>query len=238
VWWKLTGLAFLEAALIWWLTTAMTADVPTTIQIAVPATGVTVILIPFLAYWIYRRELHGRQREADRGMGPRLRLHQAIRRSVRVGMIICLMVILMILEENLSDVYAWSSVTLIAYYVGLVIFAALLHLPFYFPKTTHEDWWLGRILYAGFLYLCLGGWLFGWKLGLANIAVLFVIANLIVVPLDWIVHWLRPDARYRMPIRRETYRKMRGVAQKLGFKGINLRLLPVRNHFPEDDPPN
>jgi len=124
------------------------------------------------------------------------------------------------------------------YYAGLVVLAALIHLPSYLSSRADDRLWGGRIITAGVLYLCLGGWLFGWKLGLANVLVLIVTSNFIVFPLDWVVHWVRPGARYRMGMSQNTVRRLRRAAQKLGIPTNKQPITPVRNIYPEDEPPN
>ncbi len=128
--------------------------------------------------------------------------------------------------------------TALAYYFGLVVLAALMHLPSYFSSNVKDRLWSRRIITAGILYLCLGWWVFGWKLGLANVAILLMIANLVVLPLDWIVHFVHPNVRYRMAMSRDAHRKMRRAAQKLGINRGNRPITPVRNRYPEDDLPN
>jgi hypothetical protein len=70
-WWKLAGLAFLEAVLVWWLTRpipthavlidptkALPARMPVfplSMQIEVYAAELAVIVIPIIAYWLFRR---------------------------------------------------------------------------------------------------------------------------------------------------------------------------------------
>jgi hypothetical protein len=69
MWWKLTGLALLEALLIWWLTKPIPTHAvvydptrapvslpsPTAMQVEAYAAIIAVVLIPLLAFWIYRR---------------------------------------------------------------------------------------------------------------------------------------------------------------------------------------
>jgi hypothetical protein len=72
VWLKLAGLAVIEVLLVWWLTTPIPSHAvmydparqpappvmpvfPVATQIAVYAAMLAVILIPVLAYWVFRR---------------------------------------------------------------------------------------------------------------------------------------------------------------------------------------
>lgn len=68
MWSKLTGLAFIEAALIWWLTRPIPTHAviydplkeaspawPLTFQIEAYVSMLGVIIIPAFAYWLYRR---------------------------------------------------------------------------------------------------------------------------------------------------------------------------------------
>jgi len=71
MWWKLSGLAFVEVVLVWFLTKPIpthavmydpakgppdqTPLLPLLMQLAGYAAMLAVILIPLFAYWIFRR---------------------------------------------------------------------------------------------------------------------------------------------------------------------------------------
>ena len=123
---------------------------------------------------------------------------------------------------------------MIVYYIGLVIFAALVLVPSYFPKKEEENASAAAFVTAAGMYLWLGGWIFGWRLGLANIPIFFLVANLVSQPLDWLEHWFFPKAECRMPMNRETHIKMRRIAQKLGLNRRNVRMFATRNRYQDD----
>jgi len=123
-----------------------------------------------------------------------------------------------------------------AYYLGLVIFSAVVHLPFYLQDDIQESRWGNWSLLGAIIYLVWGGWLFGWGLGLLNLPMFFVVSNLISLPLDWAVHRLFPKARYKVGMSRETYGKMNRWAQKVGVP-TNFPRFRTRIRFPEEKNP-
>jgi hypothetical protein len=102
----------------------------------------------------------------------------------------------------------------VAYYVGLLFFAALVHLPGYLPEE--EESASVPLSLAAFLYLWVGGWLLGWQLGLANIPIFVVLANAVDLPLERLVRRFFPDAKYRMSMKPKTLRKLARIGRKLG----------------------
>ena len=124
---------------------------------------------------------------------------------------------------------------MVAYYVGFIVLAVLMYLPGYLPKKE-GDRVFKPLFVALILYLLLGGWLFGWPLGVANITIIFVVANLASLVVDRIVHRFWPNARYRIAVSRESAQKARQLTQKLGINPPNRRLYRTRDQYPEDDP--
>lgn len=127
-------------------------------------------------------------------------------------------------------------ITTAAYYLGLAILSAVVHLPFYLQDDTQENRWRNCCLLGVIFYLVWGGWLFGWGFGLLNVPIFLVVSNLISLPLDWAVHRLFPKARYKVAMSRETYGKMNRWAQKVGVPSNSPRYR-TQVRFPDEKNP-
>src|ERR1700733_6859817 len=83
-----------------------------------------------------------------------------------------------------------------AYYIGLVVSCIVLHATSFLTEETESK--LDPALGLAFvLYIALGWYLFGWKLGLVNIGISFVIGNLLDYPVEHLGKRLFPNAVYR-----------------------------------------
>lgn len=102
------------------------------------------------------------------------------------------------------------------YYIGLLGWAVGLVLTRFMSVDQEEKF--GRLfLLLMFLYLALGAYLFGWKLGLANVVLLYIVANVLDIPLEKLVKHFYPNATYRLAMNVETARKIRQIGIKLGL---------------------
>jgi hypothetical protein len=105
---------------------------------------------------------------------------------------------------------------IISYYVGLLAWSILLILSNFLSVERAAR--ISRPFGFGLVcYLVLGWYLFGWKLGIANIFILLVAGNLLDMPVERLVKRFFPHAEYRWAMSPETRRKLGRWGMKMGL---------------------
>jgi hypothetical protein len=103
-----------------------------------------------------------------------------------------------------------------SYYLGLSVVAVLTVLTFFLSKEQDERiaplWTILVILYIG-----LGIYLFGWIIGIANIPILIVLANVLDIPIERGMKRVFPNAKYRWGMSLETRQKLSRWGRKMGL---------------------
>ncbi len=103
------------------------------------------------------------------------------------------------------------------FYAGLVACAVALILTNFLGKETEKRF--SGVIACGLIgYFCLGGYLLGWKWGLGNIAIFFLIGNVLDIPVERLVKRFFPRAQYRMAMSLESQKKFASVGKKLGLQ--------------------
>lgn len=107
-----------------------------------------------------------------------------------------------------------------AYYIGLVVSCIVLHATSFLTEETERK--LDPVLGLAFvLYIALGWYLFGWKMGLANVGIAIVIGNLLDYPVEHLGKDLFPSAVYRGNLSPELQAKVRKFGLWLGINRPN-----------------
>jgi NhaP-type Na+/H+ or K+/H+ antiporter len=101
------------------------------------------------------------------------------------------------------------------YYIGLVLWSVLITLTGFLTKEQEHRVAASFLLL--YLYLLLGGYLFGWKIGLANVVIMVVIGTLLHRPIKRQVKSIYPQATYRDAMNPEWRRKFAQWGVKLGL---------------------
>ncbi|MGA7675987.1 MAG: hypothetical protein WCA78_13195 [Rhizomicrobium sp.] len=103
-----------------------------------------------------------------------------------------------------------------AYYIGLVVFAVIWHGTSFLTEETERK--ISPLLLGeSVLYIALGWYLFGWKMGLANIGIFSVVGSLLDYPIERWGKRLFPNAVYRGDLSPELRKKLRKFGLWLGI---------------------
>lgn len=106
----------------------------------------------------------------------------------------------------------------VLYYTGLVACSTAVTLTNFANQKWQSDW-IRFIEYLIALYPALGWYLFGWKLGIANIGILVVVGGILDQRIVRFVKRTWPQASYRDPLSEKWLSRVRWLHAKIRIGG-------------------